>query len=132
VRARSQQAGLAAAVAFDPARSAAENAAAMNEALVHVRAGGVAPAARDDAQGRFSRGEAVGFVGDEIVVWGDPEAALRGVLRQVADGAELVTVISGAGAPLDDDTVQTLAPDGVEVETSEGGQPSWWWLLAAE
>jgi uncharacterized protein len=132
VRARSQQAGLAAAVAFDPARSAADNAAAMNEALEHVRAGGVAPAARDDAQGRFSRGEAVGFVGDEIVVWGDPEAALRGVLRQVADGAELVTVISGAGAPLDDDAVQGLAPDGVEVETSEGGQPSWWWLLAAE
>ena len=41
-------------------------------------------------------------------------------------------MISGAGAPLDDDTVHDLAPDGVEVETSDGGQPSWWWLLAAE
>jgi fatty acid kinase len=132
VRARSQQAGLAAAVAFDPSRSAEENAAAMHDALAHVRAAGVAPAARDDAQGRFRRGEAVGFVGDEIVVWGDPEAALRGVLRQVADGAELITVIRGADAPLDDAAVVALAPDGIEVETSEGGQPSWWWLLAAE
>ena len=41
-------------------------------------------------------------------------------------------MISGAGAPLDDDAVQALAPDGVEVECSEGGQPSWWWLVAAE
>jgi hypothetical protein len=23
-------------------------------------------------------------------------------------------------------------PEGVEVETHEGGQPSWWWLLAAQ
>jgi hypothetical protein len=132
VRARSQQAGLTAAVAFDPARSAVENAAAMEEALAHLRAGGVAPAARDDAQGRFRRGEAVGFVDDDIVAWGEPEAALRGVLAAVADGAELVTVIRGAGAPLADDAVVALAPDGIEVECEDGGQPSWWWLLAAE
>jgi DAK2 domain fusion protein YloV len=132
VRARSQQAGLTAAVAFDPARSAVENAAAMEEALAHLRAGGVAPAARDDVQGRFRSGEAVGFVGEDIVAWGEPEAALRGVLTAVADGAELVTVIRGAGAPLDDDAVAALAPDGVEVECEDGGQPSWWWLLAAE
>jgi hypothetical protein len=23
-------------------------------------------------------------------------------------------------------------PDGVEFETHDGGQPSWWWLLAAQ
>ena len=28
------------------------------------------PAARDDAQGRFRRGDAVGFAGGEIVAWG--------------------------------------------------------------
>ena len=48
---RSQQAGLAAAVALDPTRSAAENAAAMDEALAHVRTGAVTEAARDDAEG---------------------------------------------------------------------------------
>ena len=49
---RSQQAGLAAAVALDPARSAAENGAAMLEALAPVRTGAVTEAARDDAEGR--------------------------------------------------------------------------------
>ncbi len=62
-RTTSQQAGLAAAVALAADRSVEENARAMNEALARVRTGAVAPAARDDAQGRFRRGEAVGFVG---------------------------------------------------------------------
>ena len=55
---------------------AAENAAAMEEALAHVRTGAVAPAARDDAQGRFRAGEAVGFVEDELVAWGEPRQTL--------------------------------------------------------
>jgi hypothetical protein len=25
-----------------------------------------------------------------------------------------------------------MAPDGVELEVREGGQPAYWWLLAAE
>ena len=58
----SQQAGLAAAVALAPDRSVEENAQALTEALARVRTGAVAPAARDDAQGRFKRGDAVGFV----------------------------------------------------------------------
>ena len=53
---RSQQAGLAAAVALAPDRSVEENAQALTEALARVRTGAVAPAARDDAQGRFKRG----------------------------------------------------------------------------
>src|SRR5205085_3068228 len=53
VGSRSQQAGLAAAVSLDPQRSAAENARVMNATLERVRTGAVAPAARDDAQGRF-------------------------------------------------------------------------------
>ncbi|HEY2636703.1 MAG TPA: hypothetical protein VGI54_04885, partial [Solirubrobacteraceae bacterium] len=96
------------------------------------RTGGVAPAARDDGQGRFRMGEAVGYVEEELVAWGDPEATLREVLARLADGAELVTAIRGAQAPLDDDALEALAPAGVELELSEGGQPSWWWLLSAE
>jgi hypothetical protein len=92
----------------------------------------VAPAAREDPQGRFTIGEAVGFVGDELVAWGDPEATLRDVLGRLGDGAELVTCIAGDGAPLADDAIEALAPAGVELELSAGGQPSWWWLLAAE
>jgi DAK2 domain fusion protein YloV len=132
VRSRSQQAGLAAAVSLDPARSAAENAAAMSQTLERVRTGAVAPAARDDAQGRFREGEAVGFVEEEIVAWGGPRETLRGVLEQLADHAELITCLRGADAPLDDETVQALAAGEVEFELSNGGQESYWWLLSAE
>jgi DAK2 domain fusion protein YloV len=132
VPSRSQQAGLSAAVALNPALPAAENAAQMLDALAHVRTGGVAPAAREDPAGRFAVGDAVGYVDDQLVAWGDPGATLREVLASLADGAELVTLITGAGAPLDDADVEALMPGDVDVELSHGGQPSWWWLLAAE
>ncbi|MCW3049123.1 MAG: hypothetical protein JWO74_3407 [Solirubrobacterales bacterium] len=128
----SQQAGLSALVALMPDASAADNADAMEAALTHLRTGAVAPAAREDAQGRFAVGDAVGFVDDEIVAWGAPGPTLEAVLQALAPGAELLTCIAGDGAPLDDDGVAALAPGGVELELSEGGQPSYWWLLAAE
>jgi fatty acid kinase len=129
---RSQQAGLAAAVALESNRSAEQNAAAMEATLAHVRTGGIAPAARDDGRGRFRAGDAVGYVEEELVAWGDPEATLRQVLARLGDGAELVTAIRGSGAPIDDAELASLAPSGVEVECSTGDQPSWWWLLSAE
>jgi uncharacterized protein len=132
VSSRSPQAGLAAAVSLDPGRSASDNARAMSQTLERVRTGAVAPAARDDAQGRFREGEAVGFVEEKIVAWGNPRETLRGVLEQLAENAELITCLRGAEAPLDDTTVQALAAGEVEFELSTGGQPSYWWLLAAE
>jgi uncharacterized protein len=132
VRSKTQQGGLAAAVALDPTRDAAANAAAMEEALANVRTGAVAPAARDDAGGRFRSGDAVGFVDDEIVAWGDPAATLRAVLGELSSGAELITCLRGAEAPLGDPEVAALAGDGIELELSPGGQPSYWWLLSAE
>ncbi len=128
----SPQAGLAAAVGLDPGRPAEANARVMEETLERVRTGAVAPAARDDAGGRFREGDAVGFVDDEIVVWGRPRDALRGVLEQLATDAELITCLRGADAPLDDETVTALAQGDVEFELSDGGQKSYWWLLAAE
>jgi hypothetical protein len=100
--------------------------------LAHVRTGAVAPAARDDAQGRFRAGDAVGFVEEELVAWGQPSETLADVLGQLAENAELITCLRGADAPLDDQTVHALATDEIEFELSEGGQPSYWWLLAAE
>ena len=129
---RSQQAGLAAAVSLDPSRSAHQNATAMLRTLERVRTGAVAPAARDDAQGRFRQGDAVGFVDERIVSWGQPRDTLRAVLEQLAENAELITCLRGAEAPLDDDTVHSLAAGEVEFELSEGGQQSYWWLLSAE
>jgi DAK2 domain fusion protein YloV len=129
---RSQQAGLSVAVALEPGRDAEANAAAMEDELAQVRTGAVARAARDDAGGRFRAGEAVGYVEEELVAWGEPDSTLRDVLLRLGDGAELVTCIAGDGAPLDGAGVAALAPDGVELEHSVGGQPNWWWLLAAE
>ncbi|MGN6663998.1 MAG: DAK2 domain-containing protein [Solirubrobacterales bacterium] len=132
VPATSQQASLLALVELDPEGSLEENAARLEEALGGVGIGGVAPAARDDAQGRFRKGDAVGFVDGEIVAHGGAGSTLDETLRHLAAGAEIVTVIAGEGAPIALEEIDTHVPDGVEVETHEGGQPSWWWLLAAQ
>ena len=132
---RSMQAGLAAALALTPGGEAAANAVAMQEAVDAVRTGAVARAAREDGQGRFAVGDAVGFVDDELVAWGDPGKALSGVLARLAQDAELITLISGDGAPLAEDDVRALVAgvsEDVELEFSRGGQPSYWWLLSAE
>jgi uncharacterized protein len=134
----SQQAGLAAAVALAPDRTVEENAQALREALTRVRTGAVAPAARDDAQGRFKRGQAVGFLQDEVLAWGDPTETLRTVLVALADGAgeqgapELISVLAGDSAPLRLGDIEGMVNGGVELELRNGGQPSYWWLLAAE
>ena len=132
VPSRSQQAGLAAAVALDAARGAEANARAMQEALDNVRTGAVTEAARDDGEQRFRAGEAIGFVDEQIVAWGEPEDTLRAVVDHLATDAELLTLIEGPGAPLAPSQIEGLIPDGIEFELSHGGQPSYWWLLAAE
>ena len=112
--------------------SGEENAERLGAALEGIAIGGVAPAARDDARGRFRQGDAVGFADDEIVAWGGAGSTLAATIERLAEGAEIVTVIAGEGAPISLDEIDTHAPDGVEVETHDGGQPSWWWLLAAQ
>jgi len=132
---RSQQAGLSAAVALDPDRDAQANSSAMTDALAAVRTGAVTGAARDDAEerpARFHRGDAVGFIDERIVAWGEPRETLEAVLGELGREAELLTLIAGDGAPLEEQAVTGLVPAGVEVEYSWGGQPAYWWLIAAE
>ena len=81
---------------------------------------------------RFHRGDAVGFVEERIVAWGEPAETLEVVLGELGREAELLTLIEGDGAPLADDAVTALAPAGVDVEFSRGDQPAYWWLIAAE
>jgi DAK2 domain fusion protein YloV len=132
VTATSQQAGLLALVELDRDVPLAENAERLEAALGSIAAGGVAPAARDDPQGRFRKGDAVGFVGEEIVAWGGAGSTLAATIGRLAEGAEIVTVLGGEDAPIPLGEIDTHVPDGVEVETHAGGQPSWWWLLAAQ
>ena len=53
-------------------------------------------------------------------------------MTRLAEGAEILTVISGDGAPIPLIELESHAPDGVELELHEGGQPHYWWLLAAQ
>jgi dihydroxyacetone kinase-like predicted kinase len=129
---RAQQTGLAALLAFDPARSARENAEAVTAAAEAMATGGVARAGREDASGRFAEGDALGYAGEDLVAWGAPRETLAAVLEQVCDGCEVVTVVTGEGAPLSAAEVEAVVPDGVELDLHDGGQPAWWWLIAAE
>jgi len=132
VAANSQQESLLALVELDPEASVDENAERVGAALEGIATGGVAPAARDDAQGRFRQGDAVGFSDGEIVAWGGAGSTLAATIERLAERAEIVTVIAGEGAPIPLSEIHPHVPDGVDIETHEGGQPSWWWLLAAQ
>ena len=119
------QEGLAALLAFDPARPGRtptrRPCASAAEAL---RIGGVAPAARDDAQGRFTAGDAVGYAGGELVAWGDPAATLAATLDQIADGAELLTCIAGeAAAARPATTSRRACPTASRSSTTRAGSP---------
>ncbi len=127
-----QQTGLAALLGYEPHDRAKSNAESMRHAIRGIKEGSVAPAARDDNKGRFSAGEAVGFIGAQIAFWGDPPDVLSSVLKELAVDAELLTVIKGKDTPLDDRTLEDLLPDGPEVELLDGGQQNFWWLVAAE
>jgi DAK2 domain fusion protein YloV len=132
VPATSQQAGLAVAVALQSDRGVHENARAMHEALDALRTGAVAPAARGDAQGRFQQGDAVGFVEEQVVAWGEPRETLLAVLQALAADTELISVLAGDGAPLELSELEGIMDGHVELELRHGGQPAYWWLLAAE
>lgn len=128
----SQQAGLMAAVELDGNADAATNLERLNEALTATRTGGVAPAGRADPQGRFALGDAVGFVDGEIVAWGGAGSTISKTMQVIAEDREILTVLSGAAAPISLAEIEAQAPGNVELELHEGGQPSWWWLLAAQ
>ena len=100
VAATSQQAGLLALVELDTGASVDENAERFAEALEDIVTGGVAPAGRDDAQGRFRKGDAVGFVGEEIVAYGGAGSTLATTIEKLAAKAEIVTVLGGKDAPI--------------------------------
>jgi DAK2 domain fusion protein YloV len=126
------QAGVVALVETDPAASLEENAERLQASLDGVRIGSVAAAARDDAQGRFVTGDAVGFVEDEVVAWGGAGSTLARTMAGLGERAEILTVIGGADAPIPLAELEAHAPEGVEVELHEGGQQHYWWLLAAQ
>ena len=135
---RTLQAGLAAMVAYDGSRSAAENAEAMADAASELVTGAVALASRDAELNGVAvrKGEYVGLLDGEPVSGGDDLCAVaRGVVeRLLAEPRGVLTMLTGADAPPVDALLRELAerhPD-VEVEVHAGGQPHYPLLLSAE
>jgi hypothetical protein len=131
-------AGLAALVAYDGARGAAENAADMAAAAAAVATGEVTRASRDVRLNGLAirRGDWLGLVDGEPVAGGDElsEVALEVAERLLAEPRALLTLLAGAEPPPLDALVARLTathPE-VEVEVHEGGQPHYPLLLGAE
>ncbi len=132
------QAGLAAVLAFDPGRGAAENSEEMAEAAGRVRAGAVTRASRtttvDDVA--VAEGQFLGLVDGRAVAAGDEldEIADEVVARLLAVPADVLTVLRGADAPDADGLATRIGashPD-LELEVVDGGQPHYPLLFGAE
>ncbi len=138
VPADSIPAGLAAMVAFDGARDAAENAAEMREAVAAVAAGEVTIASRDVSLNGIPirRGEWLGLADGEPVAGGTSfeEVAEAVVERLLGDSRELLTLLTGSDRPELDTLLARLAEKhpSLEVDVQDGGQPHYPLLLSAE
>jgi fatty acid kinase len=131
-------AGLAALVAYDGTRGAAENAEVMAAAAAAVATGEVTRASRDvELDGvAIRRGDWLGLAEGTPVAGGDDFAvvAFDVVARLLAEPRSLLTLLTGAEPPPLDGLVERLAsahPE-LEVEVHEGGQPHYSLLLGAE
>jgi len=138
VATRSIPAGLAALVVYDGSRPAAENAAEMENAVAAVATGAVTVASRDVTVDGLTvgRGSFLGLVEGEPVAGGErlAEVAAEVVERLLAEPRELLTVLTGEGAPPLNGFLERIAerhPE-LEVDVQEGGQPHYPLLLSAE
>jgi DAK2 domain fusion protein YloV len=131
-------AGLAALVAYDGARTAAENAAEMAEAAAAVGTGEVTRASRDVSLNGLAikSGDWLGLAAGEPVAGGDDFADVAsGVVACLLEQPRaLLTLLTGEEPPPLGGLLERLAsahPE-LEVEVHEGGQPHYPLLLGAE
>jgi uncharacterized protein len=125
-------------VAFDPAASAAENAAELARSLAGVATGAVTTASREvQLNGRVvGAGAYLGLLnGEPLLGGGDFAAVARQVVEQLLVARpEVLTLLRGAEAPELDGLVAELerAHPKLEIELHEGGQPHYPLLVSAE
>jgi hypothetical protein len=131
-------AGLAALVAYDGTRTAAENAAAMAAAAAAVVTGEITRPSRDASLNGFAirRGGWLGLADGKPVAGGDDFAAVASgvVARLLAEPRAVLTLLTGDEPPPLDGLLERLAsahPE-LEIEVHEGGQPHYPLLLGAE
>jgi DAK2 domain fusion protein YloV len=131
-------AGLAAMVVFDGTHTAAENVAAMREAISSVATGEVTIASRDAVLDGLAirKGNYFGLAsGDPVAEGRDFEEVAHAVVeRLLAEPREVLTLLRGADAPELGPLVAGLArrhPE-LEVDVQDGGQPHYPLLVSAE
>ncbi|KMS65965.1 dihydroxyacetone kinase [Streptomyces regensis] len=115
---------LAALAVHDPERRASADVVAMAEAAAATRRGDIVVAAEEAITwvGHVHAGDVLGLVDGEVVRIGEPgrvaETALEVLERMLAVGGELVTVLTGAGAPegIGDVLADRLRAEHPEVE----------------
>jgi DAK2 domain fusion protein YloV len=135
---RSLQAGLAALVAFNPERSAEENAAEMSASLQGLATGEVTVASRDASVDGVAakEGEFLGLLNEKALAAGQsfPEVARAVAEGLLAEPRDLLTLVTGRDAPPLNGLVDELAErhPGLEIDVQEGGQPHYPLLLSAE
>jgi len=131
---------LAALVVYDPAKTVAENTAAMAEEAQRVRAGEVTQAVRDSNAecGPIASGDWIAITRDGIIaaVPSALDAAVALLDALVDDESELVTVLVGEDASEQDvaalgDHLGKAYPD-CEVELHRGDQPLYPFLIGVE
>jgi uncharacterized protein len=131
-------AGLAAMVAFDGSRTAADNAEAMRKAAASVSTGEVTIASRDVQMNGIAihKGDWLGLAAGEPVAGGaDFDEVTYAVVEQLLrEPHELLTLLVGEDkAPLDGLLGRIAdAHPAVEVDVQDGGQPHYHLLLSAE
>jgi DAK2 domain fusion protein YloV len=134
----SMQAGLAAAVAFDPWATRQENVGAMSEVVSEVATGAVTIASRDVETNGVSvrKGQWLGLAEGVPVAGGDSfsEVAWAVAARLLDSPRGILTLLTGEEPQPIDGLLSDLAGAhaGLEVEVHDGGQPSYPLLLSAE
>jgi dihydroxyacetone kinase-like predicted kinase len=131
-------AGLAAMVAFDGSRTAAENAEEMRKAIGAVATGEVTKASRDVQMNGLSihKGDWLGLAGGRPIAGGGDfdDVTYEVVERLLSEPRELLTLLVGHDkAPLDGvlGRIADSHPE-IQVDVQEGGQPHYHLLLSAE
>jgi dihydroxyacetone kinase-like predicted kinase len=132
--------GVGALAVFDPQLSLEDNAAAMSRVVAGMRDGAVTVASREALTpvGLCHAGDILGFVDGEVAIIGDDVHDVAGqvVERLISDEGELLTLVTGAGAPRDLATQVAAAArirhHELEVTHIRGDQPLYPLLLGIE
>jgi DAK2 domain fusion protein YloV len=131
-------AGLAAMLAFDPERPAAQNADAMSEIVGGVKTGEVTIASRDVELNGLSvrEGAWLGLAEGKAVAGGPDfeDVAAAVAERLLEEPRDVMTLLTGADEPELDGLLQRIqeAHPQLELDVQSGGQPHYPLLLSAE